>query len=59
MATTRAFVCPVCGEEFELSLAACRDRCRVLLCPCCGSVEIEAIGEGRSELGPDPDRAAA
>ena len=59
MATTRAFVCPVCGEEFELSLTACRNRFRVLLCPCCGSTEVESIGEGRSEMSPDSDLAVA
>jgi predicted RNA-binding Zn-ribbon protein involved in translation (DUF1610 family) len=59
MTTMRAFVCPVCGEEFELSLAAFRVNARVLMCPCCGSVEVESIGEGRSEHPPDEDLAVA
>jgi len=45
------FECPDCGEEFSIGAAFAADPDRLLICPCCGSTDIERVSS-RQDIAP-------
>ena len=39
----RVFLCRDCEEVFAISDVIARSRVRILLCPCCGSTDLEIV----------------
>ena len=38
-----SFTCTDCGEQFELSDVIVRSKVRMVLCPCCGCTDLDAM----------------
>ena len=49
------FECPDCGEGFSIGAVFAVDPDRLLLCPCCGSTDIELVGSRRVFAVPHAD----